>query len=342
MMRALRGVFLFVALPLGFVTLALVASAPSFAAIEPGVKSVTATSVTLTWTAPGDDGNVGRASQYDLRFSRNQIQGVDTLGWWLSLSTTVCAGLPRPSEAGSIDSFVVAGLAPSNTYRFVIRTADEVPNWSFFSNVAVVTTAALPDTNKHGDETPPPPVAGLTANPTGGGISLTWSPSSAPDVAGYLVYRSYSQHEYEALTQDLVYETTYLDGDVLPGVSYSYSVTAVDYSGNESPLAQAVSATAPSVPPVATRLLAPFPDPCLSEVVLRYEIAEDGMWGTIKIFDIGGRLVRDLNEGRMNPGQYAVVWDLKANDGERVVPGIYFCMLSSKDLNSSTKFAVLK
>jgi hypothetical protein len=342
MMRALRSVFLFVALPLGLVTVALVASAPFCAAIEPTVKSVTATSVTLTWTAPGDDGNVGRASQYDLRFSRNQIQGVDTLGWWISTSTTVCAGLPRPSVAGSLDSFVVGGLAPSNTYYFVIRTADEIPNWSFFSNVAVVTTAALPDTNRHSDETPPPPVAGLTATPTRAGISLAWSPSSAPDLAGYLVYRSYSQQEYEALTQELVYETTYLDGNVLPGVSYSYSVTAVDYTGNESPLAQAVSVTAPSVQPVATRLLAPFPDPCLSEVVLRYEIAEEGAWGTVKIFDIGGRLVRDLNEGRMDPGQYAVVWDLKANDGQRVAPGIYFCVLSSKDLNSSKKFAVLK
>jgi len=139
-----------------------------------------------------------------------------------------------------------------------------------------------------------------------------------------------------------VYGTTYLDGDVLPGVSYGYSVTAVDYSGNESPLAQAVSVTAPSVPAVATRLLAPFPDPCLSDVVLRYEIAGDGSWGALKIFDISGRLVRDLNEGRMEPGQYAVVWDLKANDGERVAPGVYVCVLSSKNLNSAKKLAVLK
>jgi hypothetical protein len=88
--------------------------------------------------------------------------------------------------------------------------------------------------------------------------------------------------------------------------------------------------------------LAPFPDPCLSDVVLRYEVAEEGRWGTIKIFDMSGRLVRDLNEGRMDPGQYAVVWDLKANNGERVAPGIYFCVLSSKDLDSAKKFAVLK
>jgi hypothetical protein len=223
-----------------------------------------------------------------------------------------------------------------------LRTADEIPNWSFFSNVAAVTTALQPDTTRHDDGTPPPPVAGLTATPTREGISLTWSPSSVPDLAGYLVYRSYDQNEYEVMTQQLLSETNYLDRDVLSGVSYSYSVTAVDYSGNESPLAQAVSATAPSVPPVTTRMLAPFPDPCVSQAVLRYEIAEDVMWGTIKVFDVSGRLVRDLNEGRMGPGQYAAVWDLKANSGERVSPGIYLCVLSSKDLNSSKKLAVLK
>jgi len=237
---------------------------------------------------------------------------------------------------------LVEGLAPGNTYYFVLRTADEVPNWSYFSNIAVVTTGALPDTTIPGDDTPPPPVAGLTALPVSDGISLSWSPCSAPDLAGYLIYRTYSDLEYAIITEVLLHSTSYVDRDVLAGVSYSYSVTAVDYAGNESPLAQAAIATAPSASPAVTRLLAPFPDPCRTEVVLRYEIAEDWTWGTIKIFDIRGRLVRDLSKGRMEGGQYAVIWDLKADSGERVAPGIYFCVLSSPDLNSAKKIAVLK
>jgi len=341
-MRALRGQRLFIAFALALLPISLAASARLCAATEPTIGSVTATSVTLKWTTPGDDGTLGRAAQYDLRFSMNRIQGTDSLGWWISPSTIVCAGLPRPGEPGITDSFVVGGLTPSSTYYFVLRTADEVPNWSFFSNVAVVTTPSLPDTNRRGDETPPPPVAGLIATTVREGISLAWSPSSAPDVAGYVVYRSHTQDEYEQITQGLVYGTTYLDRDVLAGVSYSYSVTAVDNSGNESPLAQAASAIAPTPPPVATRLLAPFPDPCLNEAVLRYEISDDGMRGTIKIFDINGRLVRDLNEGNMEPGQYAVIWDLKADNGERVAAGIYFCVLSSRDLTSTMKIAELR
>ncbi|MCX5800000.1 MAG: hypothetical protein NTX17_01225 [Candidatus Eisenbacteria bacterium] len=341
-MRALRGRRLLIALVLAVSPILSATSATFCHAAWPTLASVSATSATFKWTAPGDDGTVGRASQYDLRFSRNQIQGTDSLGWWIAPTTATCAGLPVPGEPGNTDSFVVAGLAPGNTYYFILRTADEVPNWSFFSNIAVVTTAASPDTNTPGDETPPPPVAGLTATTVAGGIMLTWSQSSAADVEGYLIYRSYSQYEYEAITAELVYATTYLDKDVIAGLSYSYSVTAVDNSGNESALAEATSATAPSVPPVATRLLAPFPDPCLSEVVLRYEIADDEILGTIRIFDIHGRLVRGLSEGRMEPGQYAVIWDLKTDNGERVAPGIYFCVLGSRELSSARKIAVLK
>jgi len=341
-MRALRGERFFMALALALLPISLAASARFCEATEPTVTSVTATSVTLRWTAPGDDGNLGMAAEYDLRFSRNQILGRDSLGWWISPSTMACAGLPSPGDPGTTDSFVVGGLAPGSTYYFVLRTADEVPNWSFFSNVAVVITPSLPDTNKRGDETPPPPIAGLTATTVREGISLAWSPSSAPDVAGYVVYRSYSQDEYEQITQGLVYGTAYLDRDVVAGASYDYTVTAVDNSGNESPFAQAASAIAPTPPPVATRLLAPFPDPCLNEAVLRYEVSDGGTCGSIKIFDINGRIIRDLNVGSMGPGQYAVTWDLKTSNGERVAAGIYFCVLSSKDMTSTRKIAVLK
>ena len=97
--------------------------------------------LTLLWTAPGDDGNVGRATLYDLRYSTAPIVGTDTLGWWNA--ATLAVGEPAPSPAGQTDSVRVLGLQPSTTYRFIIRAADEVPNWSGFSNVAIATTQDL-------------------------------------------------------------------------------------------------------------------------------------------------------------------------------------------------------
>jgi hypothetical protein len=101
-------------------------------------------SIALTWTAPGDDGTVGRASQYDIRYATSNISGTDTTTWWNQ--ATQCTGEPVPQTAGTAEAFTVTGLQPSRTYYFVIKTADEVPNWSGFSNVAVRTTAAAPDT----------------------------------------------------------------------------------------------------------------------------------------------------------------------------------------------------
>ncbi|MEK9138991.1 MAG: fibronectin type III domain-containing protein, partial [Bacteroidota bacterium] len=95
------------------------ASVTNLAAANP-----THSQLTLTWTAPGDDGNVGTASQYDIRYATSSINESNFL------TATQVQGVPPPKSAGSAESFVVAGLSPSTTYYFALKTADEVPNWS--------------------------------------------------------------------------------------------------------------------------------------------------------------------------------------------------------------------
>ncbi len=101
---------------------------------------VTYNSVTLSWTAPGDDSLVGNATQYDIRYSTSPI----TLANFAS--ATVVSGPPSPAAPGTRQTFVVAGLLPSTPYYFAMRTADDVPNWSGLSNVVSKTTLAAPDT----------------------------------------------------------------------------------------------------------------------------------------------------------------------------------------------------
>ena len=100
-------------------------------------EAQTTANVTLTWTAPGDDGIVGRASHYDLRYSANTIAGTDTLSWW-NAATIVNLVNKIPAPAGQADSVVVSSLPTGVRYFAMIRTADEVPNWSGFSNLAVI------------------------------------------------------------------------------------------------------------------------------------------------------------------------------------------------------------
>jgi len=94
-------------------------------------------SATLLWTAPGDDGLIGRAVRYDIRYSSSAIAGSDTTTWWNNAAVVNTTG-KVPATSGAADSMVVAGLTAGVRYYAIIRAADEVPNWSGFSNVAVI------------------------------------------------------------------------------------------------------------------------------------------------------------------------------------------------------------
>jgi hypothetical protein len=98
--------------------------------------------VLLRWTAPGDDGLNGRATHYDLRYSRYGVSGLDTLGWWNS-ATRVNVWNKVPALPGMPDSVRVFGFTPGYRYYAMIRTCDEVPNWSSYSNLAIIESTDL-------------------------------------------------------------------------------------------------------------------------------------------------------------------------------------------------------
>lgn len=87
-------------------------------------------SVTLNWTAPGDDGNIGTATTYDIRYSTSPINEAN---WDMA---TQCIGEPAPQPAGNPESLLVTNILPRTDYYFALKTADEVPNWSEVSNIA--------------------------------------------------------------------------------------------------------------------------------------------------------------------------------------------------------------
>ena len=124
-------------------------------------SSPTASSITLTWTAPGDDGTTGTATSYDIRYSTSTINDAN----WAT--ATQVTGEPAPAAAGTNQNMTVTGLSGDTTYYFAIKTADEVPNWSALSNVP---------SGKTSDTVAPAAVSNLaTSSPTGTSITLTWT-----------------------------------------------------------------------------------------------------------------------------------------------------------------------
>jgi hypothetical protein len=106
------------------------------------IAQTTANSVTLTWTAPGDDSLTGTASQYDLRYSTSLITAANFA------SASAVVGEPAPGVSGTSQSHTVTGLQSATTYWFAIKTADNATNWSLISNVVSRTTLAAPDVTR--------------------------------------------------------------------------------------------------------------------------------------------------------------------------------------------------
>ncbi len=99
------------------------------------------------------------------------------------------------------------------------------------------------------DSTPPDVPAGLTANGGDAVVQLGWAAVSAPDLAGYHVYRWTTENPTPARqTVDPLNQTSWTDSSVTNGVAYSYAVSAVDTSGNESAASSAASATPAPAP----------------------------------------------------------------------------------------------
>ncbi|MBN1481245.1 Ig-like domain-containing protein [candidate division KSB1 bacterium] len=96
--------------------------------------SPTSSSITLTWTAVGDDGTSGTATSYDIRRSKNNILSETDFN-----SATRVTG-PAPKAAGANESFAVSGLEASTKYYFAIKAGDEAGNWGAMSNVPSETT----------------------------------------------------------------------------------------------------------------------------------------------------------------------------------------------------------
>ncbi len=107
--------------------------------VRPALLAVTTSastdsSVTLQWTATGDDSLTGTATAYDVRWSTTPITAANWAG------ATQATGEPVPGAPGTSQNYTVRGLSRQVTYYFAVRIADEAGNTSALSNVVSVTT----------------------------------------------------------------------------------------------------------------------------------------------------------------------------------------------------------
>jgi uncharacterized delta-60 repeat protein len=98
-------------------------------------SSPTNDSVTLRWTAPGDDGASGNATGYVVKYSTS---GPITDANWSSATTYTQSWIP--AKNGTAETRVVTGLTPATKHWFAVAAYDEIPNNSSVSNSPSGTT----------------------------------------------------------------------------------------------------------------------------------------------------------------------------------------------------------
>jgi hypothetical protein len=102
------------------------------------VTKVTAASVTLEWTAPGDNGFDGQAKSYDIRYSTHRILNDADFAAATPVSEPI-----TPNIGGAADKLILGGLESGKTYYFAIKTQDEAGNMADLSNEASAHLPAL-------------------------------------------------------------------------------------------------------------------------------------------------------------------------------------------------------
>ena len=119
-------------------------------------------------------------------------------------------------------------------YRYFVQALAGELRQSEISAIASVTPA---------DTFPPAVPAGMTAVAGVNSIELAWQPNTEDDLAGYQVYRSTGSGAPERIAGP-VDAPNFSDRTVEIGKKYSYTITSIDRTGNESAHSAAVEVTA--------------------------------------------------------------------------------------------------
>jgi len=260
---------------------------PPAAVTDLTVTAVRDTTVTLTWTAPGDDGTRGRAIAYDLRYGRFSV-----LTYWDIASPTPT---PVPGPPGGTDSVVVTGLVQDAAYNFALRAVDEAGNWSDLSNMASGVPA---------DHIAPATIADLVAEVLDHrAIRLRWTApgddGSEGLVEGYDIrygtspvtevgWDTYPQAPFTQMPvvggQEQVYDLGGLDTTT----TYFAAVRAYDEAGNVAGMSNVVMATTPrdTIPPGAVTDLAVRLGTPVAAVLSWTAPGDDGAEGQAASYDV--------------------------------------------------------
>jgi uncharacterized delta-60 repeat protein len=122
------------------------------------------------------------------------------------------------------------------------------------------------------------------------------------------------------------------DGDAnFALASFETTVSSVSDNGGEESIDRSRSA----------RLEEAFPNPLVRESVIAFDLTT-AQPVRVRLFDVGGRLVRTLADGSFAAGRHRRVWDGTDDHGTRVAAGVYFARLDAGAIHERRAVVVVR
>ena len=187
------------------------------------------------------------------------------------------------------------------------------------------------------------------------GVVISWTTESEPDVAGFNIHRSQDEDSgYEKINQSLILaqgnsttgaKYSYIDTPEHDG-TYYYKLEDINLQG-ESNFHEPVVVTVTAVDikkyivPDEYSLSQNYPNPFNPETNIEYALPK-AEFVTIDIYDINGKLVRNLVSEQKAAGNYSVMWNARDNNGANVVSGVYFFIFKADDFSQTLKMIFMK
>jgi hypothetical protein len=164
-----------------------------------------------------------------------------------------------------------------------------------------------------------------------GSVKLLWRTESMSDISQWLIERAFGQPQYFDLIETIdghgnkpgSTEYSFSDNGVSERGKYFYRIGAVNSQG-ETKWYGPVDVDFESVSGELLSVL-----PCgRGKVKISYTV-ENPTNAKIELFDLTGRKIVTLVNGRRARGSYSVTWDGMMNNGTRAPTGIYFIVLET-------------
>ena len=199
----------------------------------------------------------------------------------------------------------------------------------------------------------PVELSNFSASFDGAVFELYWTTDSEKNSWGFHVYRSLDKDKnFSQINAGLIraagnstQRTSYRfrDTRVEKNRTYWYKLEQIDIDGAARTYGP-VSATTTgelSKAPQTFEFYSNYPNPFNPTTTIRFDLptAENVL---LQIFDVSGKEVRTLINGKRGAGAYSLVWDGTNIDNQPVVAGAYFCRLVAGSFTTVNKMMLLR